>query len=64
MIILVERCWAGKDIYHRVTVPGSRANAHLNIRRETWDRQAAKEALDILENAFHIPRRNVRFSVR
>lgn len=61
MIVHVEACWAGKEPYQRLTLPdGSRDR----IERDTWDRKAATEALDLLENVYHLERRKIRFQVR
>ncbi len=67
MTINVEACWGGKNIYFRLNIPemiGGRRHprAHQEfIRRETWDRQAAAEALDLLENVYGFNRRSIRF---
>ena len=57
MIVKVEKCWAGQEVY-RLTLPdGSRER----INRDTWNRQAASEALDLLEHVYHLERRKIRF---
>ena len=60
MKVKVEACWDGKARYYRLTMPGG---ARERINREVWDRKAASEALNLLENVYHLPRRSVRFNV-
>lgn len=60
MIVKVEQCWGGKDLYFRLTLPdGSRES----IQKDTWDRKAATEARNLLENVYHLKRQNIRFQV-
>lgn len=59
MKVKVEACWGGGDVYHRVNVNGDR----FRVNRDTWDRKAATEALDVLENVYHLPRSSIRFEV-
>ena len=58
MIVKVEKCWAGQEVYHRLTLPdGSRER----INSATWNRKAAAEARDLLEHVYHLERRKIRF---
>ena len=62
MKIKVESCWSGCDrFYFRLTLPhGGRER----IEGETWTRETARRALDLLESVYHLPRRNIRFDVK
>jgi hypothetical protein len=68
MKIKVEACWGGgQRHFFRVTLPksaGFRNDAHEFVSGDAWNRATAKEALDLLQNVYHIPRHNVRFDVR
>jgi hypothetical protein len=61
MRIRVELCWHGHNRFSfRLTLPwGDREY----IEGETWTRETARRALDLLESAYRLPRRNVRFRV-
>lgn len=61
VIVKVESAWAGKKIYQLLTLPdGSRER----IESETWNRTAAREALDLLQFVYGFDRRAVRFDVK
>jgi hypothetical protein len=62
MKVKVESCWGGRDVYQRLTLP---CGQRLIIRHEHWNRNAAKDALDLIEieTNWTIPRRSIRFDV-
>lgn len=62
MKVKVEACWAGSDKHRfRLTLPGG---ARESVPGDTWNRAKAKEALDLLEQVYGLPRSKVRFQVR
>lgn len=61
MKVKVEACWGGRDVYHRLTLPSGQ---RLIVRHESWNRAAAKDALDLIEIETNQPRRSIRFEVR
>lgn len=56
--IVVERCWGGKNIYFRLTMPNGEREF---VRQETWTRKTATEALDLLEGVYGYCRQAIRF---
>jgi hypothetical protein len=56
--IKVERCWGGRDLYFRLYLPNGEREF---VRRDRWDRQAAKEALNLLEGVYGYERTAIRF---
>jgi len=61
MTVKVEACWGGGDnFYFRLTLPNGTREF---VSGDTWNRSKASAARDLLENVYHIPRRNVRFAI-
>lgn len=62
MKVKVEACWGGHEIKQRLTLPNG---LRLITRHESWNRAAAREALDLIEIETHysVPRRSIRFDV-
>lgn len=65
MKVKVEACWGGRDVYHRLTLPERYRCPRLTIHSESWDRQAAKEAKDLIliELNWSVSRQSIRFDV-
>ena len=62
MIVKVENAFNGHKCYQRLILPDG---GRFNIYHETWTREAAKEALDIIEaERPKVRRRSVRFKHR
>lgn len=62
MKVKVEACWAGGERhYFRLTLPDGRREQVTPASPQHWDRAVATEALDILENVYHLDRSKVRF---
>jgi hypothetical protein len=67
MIIHVQGCWAGKRRYFRLSAKTRRKGDGWDcfeiIHGSTWNRFLAKEALDLIEKNYGIPRESVRFQI-
>ena len=63
MTIRVEACWTGRDsgTRFRLTLP---SGGHEFVHGDTWNRQTAKDALDVLEHVYRLKRSSIRFAVR
>ncbi len=64
MIIHVETCWGGKEIYFRFTLPCGIRFTRENGGSDKFDRKFASSVLDTVEHCYHYERRNVRFKHR
>ena len=61
MTVKVELCWNGKRHKFRLTLPdGSREWSDFPY----FNRPARVDALNLLENVYHLDRRKIRFQVR
>lgn len=58
MIIKVEQCFNGHELYFRLTLPDGKRQS---IMGDKWVRETSTIALDILERVYGLTRRNIRF---
>lgn len=58
MNVKVESCWNGQRTFYTMTLPN---NVRERVYSDKWDKETAKEALDICEKVYKMNRRNVRF---
>jgi hypothetical protein len=63
MKIKVECCFNGHKLFYNLSIPNERGGNRYNERvySDSWDRATAKEALNLLENVYHLKRSNIRF---
>ena len=61
MVVKVEQCSSGQHLYFRMTW----GDGHWqHLKRDTWNRKTASEALDLLETVYGLSRRNIKFEHR
>lgn len=59
MIVTTQVCCRSGDQFDiRLSIPYA---GHEYIDGREWTRKTAKEALDLLEKVYHIPRKTIRF---
>lgn len=62
MKVFVEACCgAGFRFHHRLVFPWHGRTLRESVDGCLWTRATAGQALDLLENVYHLPRRKVRF---
>jgi len=62
MKVFVEGCCgANSRLYHRLVFPWRGRMIRESVNGYHWNRSAAKQALDILDHVYDLPRRGVRF---
>jgi len=66
MKVTVERCWGSSrnPFWFRLTFPWRGRVIREGVSGEFWTRAMAGRALNLLEDAYHLPRRRVRFDHR
>ncbi len=57
MKIKVERCWNGAKEFYTLFLPNGRERVYEDV----WDKKTATLAIDLLENVYHLKRKNIKF---
>jgi len=62
MKVLVERCWSSSGgFWFHLRIPYHGGVNRDSIPGSSWNRATARQALNLLENVYGLPRRKVRF---